>query len=249
MYQFDLPSYPLYGNKYKNILSGNDGAFRYKVARPMRTKQAKDAVEMIADIYKVSPLTNPKIFQCDNGSEFKGEVTRIFEKPEVKIGRVTTKYRHSHKAFVEARNKILAEQPFKVQDTQELNDPEKVSSTWVKHLYQLLERLDSTKTQITGMNLWEAIELKKVSLVEDYPPEDTLPEDGLYCYLLQPREEHDNQCKRAMDRIWTKKTYRFSKVGEEPGNRVMYYLSDGPERAFVSEELMLIPDDTVLPPD
>ena len=44
---------------------------------------------------------------------------------------------------------------------------------------------------------------------------------------------------------------------ENPGNRVMYYLRDGPDstmapalwRAFVSEELMLIPEDTELPPD
>ena len=33
---------------------------------------------------------------------------------------------------------------------------------------------------------------------------------------------------------------------ESPGNRVMYYLLDGPERAFVSKELMLIPEDTEL---
>ena len=30
---------------------------------------------------------------------------------------------------------------------------------------------------------------------------------------------------------------------------MMYYLSDGPEIAFVSEELMLIPEDTELAPD
>ena len=36
---------------------------------------------------------------------------------------------------------------------------------------------------------------------------------------------------------------------EDSGNRVMYYLSDGPERAFVSEELMLIPEGTEFPPD
>ena len=36
---------------------------------------------------------------------------------------------------------------------------------------------------------------------------------------------------------------------EGPSNQVMYYLSDGPERAFVKEELMLIPEDTELPPD
>ena len=57
----------------------------YKVARPLRTKQACDVAEMIVDIYKVGPLTYPKTFQCDNGSEFKGEVTKMLEKHEVKI--------------------------------------------------------------------------------------------------------------------------------------------------------------------
>ena len=35
---------------------------------------------------------------------------------------------------------------------------------------------------------------------------------------------------------------------ENPGNHVMYYLLNGPEKAFVSEELMSIPEDTELPP-
>ena len=86
MHQFDLlymPSDSLYGNKYKYILAGIDS--RYKVARPLRTKQARDVTEMIADIYKGGPLTYPKIFQCDNGGEFKGEVTKTSEMHEVKI--------------------------------------------------------------------------------------------------------------------------------------------------------------------
>ena len=53
-----------------------------------------------------------------------------------------------------------------------------------------------------------------------------------------------------MDRIWSKKTCRLSETVEHSGNRVMYYLKDGPGRAFVKEELMLIPEeDTELPPD
>ena len=36
---------------------------------------------------------------------------------------------------------------------------------------------------------------------------------------------------------------------EETGNRVMYYVKDGPERIFVKEKLMLILEDTELPPD
>ena len=44
MHQFDLlymPSDTLYGNKYKYILAGIDDASRYKVARPLRTKQVR----------------------------------------------------------------------------------------------------------------------------------------------------------------------------------------------------------------
>ena len=145
MHQFDLlymPSDTLYGNKYKYILAGIDAASRFKVMRPLRTKQALNVAEMIADIYKVGPLTYPSTFQCDNGSEFKGEVTKMLEKHEVKIRRVMTKYTHTHTAFVEALNKILAERLFKVQDAQELNDPEQVSSRWVKHLYGLVDELN-----------------------------------------------------------------------------------------------------------
>ena len=97
----------------------------------------------------------------------------------------------------------------------------------------------------------DAIKLDEVPLVaqESYPPEEVLPEDGLYRYLLQPSEEHDDQRRRATDRIWSKGTYRLREIAENPGNRVMYCLLDGLERAFVSEKLMLIPEDTELPPD
>ena len=252
VHQFDvlyMPQDKLYGNKYKYILAGIDVASRYKVARPMRTKQAKDVADMIADIYKVGPLTWPKVFQCDNGSEFKAEVTKMLEKHGVKIRRATTKYKHKHTAFVEALNKVLAENLFKVQDAQELNDPEKISSTWVKHLYRLVDELNGTETKMIGMKPKDAIKLEDVPIKENYPPEDTLPEDGLYRYLLQPGEEHDDQRKRATDWIWSKNTYRLKEVISNPGNRVMYFLRDGPERVFVKEELMQIPEDTKSPPD
>ena len=73
---------------------------------------------------------------------------------------------------------------------------------------------------MTGMKPKDAIGLREVPLVnrENCPPEDTPLEDGLYCYLLQPGKEHDDQCKRATDRIWSKKTYRLSEVVSSPGN-------------------------------
>ena len=81
----------------------------------------------------------------------------MLEKHEVKIQRVTTKYAHTHTAFVEALNKILAERVFKVQDAQELNDPEKVSATPVKHLYGLVGELNDTETEMIRMKPKDAI--------------------------------------------------------------------------------------------
>ena len=82
-----------------------------------------------------------------------------------------------------------------------------------------------------GMKHKDAIKLKEVPLVkqENYPPEEVLPEDGLYHYLLQPGEEHDDQQHRATDRIWSKGTYRLREIAKNPANRVMYYLANRPE--------------------
>ena len=104
------------------------------------------------------------------------------EKHEVKIRPVMTKYKHTHTAFVEALNKILTERLFKVQDAQELNDPEHVSSRWVKHLYGLVDELNNMETEMIGMKPKDAIKLNEVPLVdrEAYLPEEVLPEDGLY---------------------------------------------------------------------
>ena len=76
-----------------------------------------------------------------------------------------------------------------------MNDPEQVSSRWVKHLYGLVDELNDTETDMIGMKPKDTIKLNEVPLVdqESYPPEDTLPEDGLYQYLLQPGEEHDDE--------------------------------------------------------
>ena len=66
------------------------------------------------------------MFQCDNESEFKAEITKMLEKHGVMIRCATFKYKHTHTALIEALNKLFAENLFKVQDTQELNGPEKV---------------------------------------------------------------------------------------------------------------------------
>ena len=62
---------------------------------------------------------------CFNGSEFKNEVTKLLEKHGIKIRRETTKYKHTHTAFVKFFNEELSKLLFKPMDTQELQDPKK----------------------------------------------------------------------------------------------------------------------------
>ena len=255
MHQFDLlymPGDELYGNRYKYILTGVDVASRYKVARPLRTKKASDVADMLKDIYKAGPLTYPKIFQCDNGSEFKGEVSKLLGGRDVVVRRTTTKYKHTHTAFVESFNRVLSVDLFKIQDAIELNDPKKIATSWVKHLYNTVGKLNRVKNRITGIMPVDAVVMKDVPIVGGvkFPVEGILQQDGLYRYLLMPGEEHDDTRRRATDRIWSKGVYRLVKVvGGGGGNRAMYFLRDGPNRSFVSEELMVVPENTENPPD
>ena len=48
---------------------------------------------------------------------------------------------------------------------------------------------------------------------------------------------------------WSKGTYSLIKVISSPCNWITYNLADGLEKAFVKKKLMLIPEDTELPPD
>ena len=65
----------------------------------------------------------------------------------------------------------------------------------MRHLYGLVEELNDTQAQMTGMKPKDAIKLNQVPLVnqDNYPEEEILPEPRLYCYLLQSSEEHNDQ--------------------------------------------------------
>ena len=190
---------------------------------------------------------HPKVFQCDNGSEFKNEVTKLLEKHNVGIRRARTKYKHTHTAFAEAFNKELAKLLLKPMNAQEILDPEKLSTILVKNLNKIVNKMNNAVSSMIGMKPKDAIKLDTTPLDKTYPEETALPEDGLYRYLYQPGEQHGDQKRRATDLLWSKNTYRLDRIVQEPGNRVLYYSQDGPDRAFVGEELMHISKDTQVP--
>ena len=59
-----------------DLLEGNTYKYKYKVARPLRTKKSSEVAFILEAIYKKGgAFKYPEVFQCDNGSEFKNEVT------------------------------------------------------------------------------------------------------------------------------------------------------------------------------
>ena len=245
-----LPHDTLYQSTYKYVLNVIDIASGYKASRPLMTKKASEVAASFADIYKKGPLKYPQELHVDNGTEFGADVLKLMREHSVEVRRVTTKYHHHFTAFVENFNKTLAERLFKIQDAQELNDPTRDSKTWVKHLYKLVTKLNNTKLDRIGMAPAKAVKLEHVELnIKSYPKEDTLPVDGLYRHLYQPGELEGGDRRRATDMVWSWDTHRLDRVVEDPGQRVLYYLTEGPKRAFVREELMLISENTELPPD
>ena len=238
------------GNTYKYFLTGIDAASRYKVARPLRTKKSSEVAFVLEAIYKKGDVFKyPKAFQCDNGSEFKNEVTKLLEKHNVEIRRATTKYKHTHTAFVEDFNKELAKLLFKPMDAQELQDPEKVSTIWAKNLNKSVNKMNNTVSSMSVMRPKDAIRLDTVPLDKTYPEETILSKDRLYRYLYQSGEQHGHQKRRATGFIWRKNTNRPDRIGQDPGNRVLYCLQDGPDWPFVREELTHVSEDTQVPPD
>ena len=173
----------------------------------------------------------------------------MLEKHNVEIRKATTKYKKTYAAFVEAFNKELSKLLFKPMDAQELQGLEKLSKIWLKNLNKTVNKMNNAVSSMIGMKPKDAIKLDTVPLDKKYPEKTVLPEDGLYRYLYQPGGQHGDQKRWAADFIWSKNTYQLDRSVQDPDNRVLYYLQDGSDRAFVREKSMHISEDTQVPPD
>ena len=110
-------------------------------------------------------------------------------------------------------------------------------------------KMNNAVLSMIGMRTKDAIKLDTIPVDKTHPKETVLPEDGLYSYLYQPGEQHGDQKRWATDLIWSKNTFRLDRIVQGRGTRVLYYLQDGPDKAFVREELRHVSEDTQVPPD
>ena len=165
---------------------------------------------------------------------------------------------HRDQAIVERFNRTLAERLFGYQYAVEMNMKDthagQRSTEWVKRLPEVVSALNNEVTRLTGKKPAQAIKEKSVYSKPATPysrpvgvNEKKLPPRVNVRYLYQPGELEGGG-RRATDPIWSLKVYNIEKVVTKPKEPVMYYLFDGPNRGFVREELMVVPQDTQLPP-
>ena len=239
---------------YKYALTVVDIASRYKEAEPLTSKNSDEVAKAFQSIYKRSPLTWPNMLQVDPGREFMGAVTKEMEKHKTYIRRGRTEI-HRDQAIVERFNRTLAERLFGHQYAVEMLLPEgKRSTEWVKRLPDVVGALNNEVTSLIGKKPAVAIKEKEVfskpSTKYNRPVgvnEKKLPPLINVRYLYQPGEL-EGGTKRATDPIWSLKVFQVVENKTKPNEPVVYYLSDGPKRGFVREELLVVPPNTQLPP-
>ena len=247
-----LPHDKLRRKTYKYALTVVDIASRYKEAEPLTSKDSNEVAKAFQAIYKRGPLTWPQMLQVDPGREFMGGVTKEMEKHKTYIRRGRTEI-HRDQAIVERFNRTLAERLFGHQYAVEMLHAGR-STVWVKRLPDVVSALNNEGTRLTGKKPASAIKEKNIVSKPSTPysrpvgvNEKKLPPLINVRYLYQPGEL-EGGTKRATDPIWSLKVYQVVKNMTKPNEPVVYYLSDGPKRGFVREELFVVPPNTQLPP-
>ena len=166
------------------------------------------------------------------------------------------RYTETKRLWNDSTEPWLNERLFGYQYAVEMNmkNSDKRSTEWVRRLPEVVSALNNEVTRLIGKKPAEAIKKKSVYSKPVTPysrpvgvNEKKLPPLVNVRYLYQPGELEGGR-RRAADPIWSLKVYNIEKVVTKLKEPVMYYLFDGPKRGFVSEELMVVPPDTKLPP-
>jgi hypothetical protein len=149
---------------------------------------------------------------------------------------------HRDQGIVERFNRTLAEKLFTYQYARELENTKERSHEWVARLSSVLKGMNDTVTRLTGVKPNLAIKRKTITADPSQPTKSKdiqLPIRTVVRYLYQPGELEGGR-QRATDPIWSITIHRIERTVLDPGQPILYYLEDGPNRSFVQEELQVI---------
>ena len=230
---------------FKYALVVVDVASRYKDAEPLTSKESSEVAKSFEKIYS-RKLKWPERIIIDPGKEFMGHVTSLMKRHNVIIQR-SEAGNHRAQAFVERANRTLSERLFSFQYGKEMSsDDNERSREWVERLSAVLKSMNNDVTRLTGKEPQEVLKSKRISI--NAPKYNRPVGFDEVRYLFAPGEYEGGEKRRATDPVWSLEIFELSHSKVSPDQPVMYYLSGGPKRSFVREELQVVPEDTELPP-
>ena len=78
-------------------------------------------------------------------------------------------------------------------DAQELQDPEKILTIWVKNLNSIVNKMSDWHDNWHEAKKAIKLDIVEIDKSETYPEEELSPKDGLYRYLHQHGEQHGDK--------------------------------------------------------
>ena len=250
-----LPHDTVKRKTFKYALVVIDVASRYKDAEPLTSKESSEVAKSFEKIYS-RKLKWPARIIIDPGKEFMGHVTSLMERHNVVIQR-SEAGNHRAQAFVERANRTLSERLFSFQYGKEMSsDDNERCREWVERLPAVLKSMNNEVTRLTGKEPQEVLKSKQISInvaKKKYNrpvgfDEARLSPFSKVRYLFAPGEYEGGERRRATDPVWSLGIFELSHSKVSPDQPIMYYLSGGPKRSFVREELQVVPEDSEAPP-
>jgi hypothetical protein len=230
---------------------------RYVGVEKLKTKTPEAVQIALLQIYKKYKkfLKLPKILECDQGSEFKGEFMNYFNKKGVFI-RYKRTGRHRQQACVEAVNGVLVHGLFYTMLANEIHlEKKEIVGDWIDNIDELVELLNFMKSEMPKLQV-KNDKRSKLSdggkwIIATGNNQVILPVDTKVRVILEePRNiQGDKQHGkfRKGDMRWENKTREIEQLSLRPNQPPMYLVDGIKNVAYTKEQLQVIPDKE-LPP-
>ena len=218
---------------YKYILVIVDDHSKKMDAEKLKEKSSIYISKAFQNIYKRGILHMPKQIEVDDGSEFKGEVKKYFNKHNVRV-RYALPKKHRQQGLVERKNQILGTLIHKLQVHKELKTGVE-NQEWVAILPKLVEEINKHVPKPIN----EAIREDPIS--NDYNKKLLTIGQSVRIQLDYPVNTTDGKRNygefRSTDIRWTPRIYKIEQVLLKPGFPPMYITSKSNEVSYTKEQL------------
>jgi len=223
---------------------------RYIGVEKLKTKTPEAVQKGLLEIYKKYKqfLKQPKILECDQGSEFKGEFLNFFNKKGVFI-RYKRTGRHRQQACVEAVNGVLVYGLFYTMLANEIHlENKEIVGDWIDNIDELVELLNFMKSEMPKIQV-KNDKRSKLSengkwLVATGENQNIIPVDTKVRVILEePRDIQGTKQYgkfRKGDIRWENKTREIEQLSLRPNQPPMYVVDGIKNVAYTKEQLQVV---------